>query len=157
VLPITEGFPFHRQRVNDPCSYELYLPDDETFFRHLALEFFQYSADDLRASISRPAYVHLAISDKGQNLRGVISMLDDLSTAYRLFTNKYWRTVLSEAKEDAAKPLTFERGKLESFLPNDLVPHFTNSKTNPPLLRRPEACRCMSTCKVWPNTRRDSR
>jgi hypothetical protein len=38
-----------------------------------------------------------------------------------------------------------------------LVPHFTNSKTNPPLLRRPEACRCMSTCKVWPNTRRDSR
>lgn len=119
VLPIREGFLSHRGRVNDPYLYELYLPDDETFFRHLTLEFLQYGADDLRASIARPAYVDLAVSDKGQNLRGVISMLDDLSTAYRLFTNKYWRTVLSEAKEDAAKPLTFERGKLESFLPND--------------------------------------
>jgi hypothetical protein len=119
VLPTTEGFTLHRQTVNDPYSYELRLPDDEAFFRHLVLEFFQYGADDLRASISRPAYVDLAISDKGQNLRGVISMLDDLSTACGLFTNKYWRTVLSEAKEDAAKPLTFERGKLESFLPND--------------------------------------
>jgi hypothetical protein len=121
VLPNKERFPFHRQRVNNPYSYELYLPDDETFFRHLALEFFQYGSDDLRASIARPAYVDLAISDKGQNLRGVISMLDHLPTAYGLFTNKYWRTVLKEAKEDATKPLTFELSKLESFLPNDYV------------------------------------
>ena len=119
VLPNTQGFHFHRQGVNHPYSYELYLPDDETFFRHLTLEFFQYGGDDLRASIPRPAYVDLAMSDKGQNLRGVVSMLDHLSIAYQLFTNKYWRTVLKEAKEDATKPLTFKKSKLESFLPND--------------------------------------
>ncbi|MVF24650.1 hypothetical protein EVC37_24065 [Methylocaldum sp. BRCS4] len=121
VLPTTEGFRISRQGVNAPYSYELHLPDDETFFRHLVLEFFQYGRDDLRASIPRLAYVDLAISDKGQNLRGVISMLDHLSTAYGLFTNKYWRTVLNQAKEDRTRPLTFERSKLESFLPNDLV------------------------------------
>ena len=119
VLPIREELYHHRQRINNPYSYELNLPDDKTFFRYLALEFSQYIYDDCRASISRPAYVDLAISDKGQNLRGVISMLGHLSTAYELFTNKYWRTVLSQAKEDATKPLTFERNMLESFLPND--------------------------------------
>jgi len=129
VLPTTEGFPFRRQEINDPYSYELYLPDDEIFFRHLVQEFFQYGGDDLRAPIPRPAYVDLAISDKGQNLRGVISMLDRLSIAYELFTNKYWRTVLNywrtdvnedkEHKKDETKPLTFKKSKLESFLPND--------------------------------------
>jgi hypothetical protein len=121
VLPTTEAFPFREQKINGSYWYELYLPDDEIFFRHLVLEFFRYGGDDLRASIPRPAYVDLAISDKGQNLRGVISMLEQLSTAYKLFTNRYWRTVLNEAKEDTTRPLTFERTILENFLPQDLA------------------------------------
>lgn len=119
LVPSTEGFPFRSQAIKDPSSYEIHLPSDETFFRHLALEFFQYPADDLRAPIPRAGYIDLAVSDKGQNLRGVISLFDHLSTAFGILTNKFWRTVLAEAKEDATKPLTFDLNKLDSLIPND--------------------------------------
>lgn len=119
LVPSTEGFPFRSQAIKDPSSYEIHLPSDETFFRHLALEFFRYPADDLRVPIPRAGYMALAISDKGQNLRGVISLFDHLSTAFEILTNKFWRTVLKEAKEDSTKPLTFDRNKLNSLIPND--------------------------------------
>lgn len=119
LVPSTEGFPFRNQAIRDQSSYEINLPSDETFFRHLALEFFEYPADDIRAPIPRNGYKDLAVSDKGQNLRGVISMFDNLSTAYRVLTNKFWRTVLEVAKEDTTKPLTFNRNKLDSLIPND--------------------------------------
>lgn len=119
LVPSTAGFPFRGQAIKDPSSYEIRLPSDETFFRHLALEFFQYPGDDLRASIPRAGYIDLAVSDKGQNLRGVISLFDHLSTAFEILTNKFWRTVLAEAKEDSTKPLTFDLNKLRSLIPND--------------------------------------
>jgi hypothetical protein len=119
LVPSTEGFPFRNQAIKDPSSYEINLPSDETFFRHLALEFFQYPTDDLRAPIPRAGYIDLAVSDKGQNLRGVISLFDHLSTAFGILTNKFWRTVLAEAKEDKTKPLTFDLNKLCSLIPND--------------------------------------
>lgn len=119
LVPSTDGFPFRSKAIREPRSYEIHLPSDDTFFRHLALEFFRYPGDDLRASIPRAGYVDLAISDKGQNLRGVISLFNHLSTAFGILTNKFWRTVLAAAKEDATKPLTFNRDKLESLVPND--------------------------------------
>lgn len=119
LVPSTEGFPFRSQAIKDPSSYEIHLPSDETFFRHLALEFFRYPTDDLRAPIPRAGYMDLAVSDKGQNLRGVISLFDHLSTAFGILTNKFWRTVLAEAKEDSTKPLTFDWNKLCSLIPND--------------------------------------
>lgn len=119
LVPSTEGFLFRNQAIKDPSSYEIHLPSDETFFRHLALEFFQYPADDLRAPIQRAGYIDLAVSDKGQNLRGVISLFDHLSTAFGILTNKFWRTVFAEAKEDSTKPLTFDLNKLDSLIPND--------------------------------------
>lgn len=119
LVPSTEGFPFRSHAIKDPSSYEIHLPSDETFFRHLALEFFRYPGDDLRAPIPRAGYIDLAISDKGQNLRGVISLFDHLSTAFGILTNKFWRSVLAEAKEDSTKPLTFDRNKLYSLIPND--------------------------------------
>jgi len=119
LVPTTEGFPFRSHAIKDTSAYEIHLPTDETFFRHLALEYFRYPEDDLRAAIPRAGYVDLAISDKGQNLRGVISLFDHLSTAYGILTNKFWRTVLAEAKEDSTKPLTFEWNKLDSLIPND--------------------------------------
>lgn len=119
LVPSTEGFPFRNQAINDPSSYEIYLPSDETFFCHLLLESFQYAADDLRAPIPRAGYRDLAVSDKGQNLRGVISLFDHLSTAFGILTNKFWRTVLAAVKEDSTKPLTFDRNKLHSLIPND--------------------------------------
>jgi hypothetical protein len=87
-VPSARGFPFRSQPIRDPSSYEIHLPSDETFFRHLALEFFQYPADDLRAPIPRAGYIDLAVSDKGQNLRGVISLFDYLSTAFAILTNR---------------------------------------------------------------------
>ena len=69
----------------------------------------------------------MAVSDKGQNLRGVISLFHDLSTAFGILGNKYWRTVLAEAKEDSTKPLTFNLNKLDSLIPNDrgTIQHLT--------------------------------
>ncbi len=118
LVPSTDSFPFRSQAIKNPSAYEIHLPSDETFFRHLALEFFQYPADDLRAPIPRAGYINLAVSDKGQNLRGVISLFDHLSTAFEILTNKFWRTVLVEAKEDSTKPLTFDLNKLDSLIPN---------------------------------------
>ena len=119
LVPSTEGFPFGRQTINKQSNYEINLPSDETFFRHLALNFFQYPSDDMRASIQQTGYIDLAISDKGQNLRGVISLFDHLSAAFRILTNNFWRTVLAEVKEDSTKPLTYNRDKLDSLIPND--------------------------------------
>ncbi len=119
LLPTTTDFPLRGRSINKEYLYNLSLPDDESFFRHLVLGFFRYPQDDLRASIVKNSYQDLEISDKGQNLRGVISMFDGLSDAYGILTNKYWREVLRAGKEDSAKYLVFTRKKLDGFLPND--------------------------------------
>lgn len=118
LLPAAEGFPARGNAVKSQNIYELMLPTDEDFFRHLALEFSRYAADDVRAHHAKAGYVDLSISDKGQNLRGVVSLLGDLPTAFEILTKKYWRSVLAEAKEDSKKPRLFTRSKLESLLPN---------------------------------------
>lgn len=119
LLPTTTDSPLIGHTINKEYLYNLSLPDDEIFFRHLLLDFFRYPQDDLRASIVKNSYQELSISDKGQNLRGVISMFDSLSDAYEILTNKYWREVLRAGKEDSAKYLVFTREKLNGFLPRD--------------------------------------
>lgn len=119
LVPSSENFPFRGHAIKNRCSYELYLPTDETFFHNLALRLFRYSADDLRASIPRAGYIGMETSDKGQNLRGVISLFGQLPTAFGILTNKFWRAVLAEAKEDSTRPLTFKLDKLCSLIPND--------------------------------------
>ena len=119
LVPVTEGIPFSGRVMQAPSSYEIHLPSDETFFRHLVLELYRHPSDDLRQPISNSGYMDLAISDKGQNLRGVISLFDQLSTAFGILTNKFWRAVLEEAKEDATQPLTFNLNKLDSLIPDD--------------------------------------
>lgn len=119
LVPSIENFPFRGQAIRNTSSYEIHLPSDETFFRHLTLEFPVHRGDDLRATIPRAGYRDLAISDKGQNLRGVISLFDHLSTAFAILTNKFWRSVLAHAKEDNTKPRTFDWNKLYSLIPND--------------------------------------
>jgi hypothetical protein len=46
-------------------------------------------------------------------------MVGNLSSAYEILTNKYWREVLRAGKEDSAKYLVYDRDKLNGFLPND--------------------------------------
>ena len=119
LLPTTKDFPLIGHTINEAYLYNLFLRDDEIFFRHIALEFFRYPQDDLRASIVKNSYQDLSISDKGQNLRGVISMFDSLSDSYEILTNKYWRKVLRAGKKDSVKYLVFTREKLNGFLPKD--------------------------------------
>ena len=120
VLPTTQDFPFGSSSINEERSYNLSLPDDESFFRYLLLDVFKYSHDDLRASLSETmSYKDMEISDKGENLRGVISMFRSLSDAYDVLTKKYWREVLRAGKEKTVKSLVFTREQLEGFLPND--------------------------------------
>jgi hypothetical protein len=119
LLPTTENFPFNSRSVNKNYFYNLSLPDDDTFFRHLGLDFFRYPHDDLRSMIGKSTYKNLSISDKGQNLRGVISMFYSLSEAYGILTNKFWREILRAGKEGSARYLVFTRDQLYGILPND--------------------------------------
>ena len=119
LIPSSKDHFIRNTAIKGLSSYEINLPSDETFFRHLALEYFQYPSDDLRALVPRTGYKDLAVSDKGQNLRGVISLLGQLPTAFGILTNKFWRSVLAEVKEDKTKPLTFDLDKLFSLIPND--------------------------------------
>lgn len=108
-----------RQAIKAPISFHINLPSDEDFFRHLSLNFYEHPNDDLRAALPKIGYEEMRVSDKGQNLRGVISLFEDLSSAYDILTNKYWRSVLRAVNEDSNKPLTFDLNKLMSFIPND--------------------------------------
>jgi len=119
LVPSCDPLAQRGNAIHNRRSYEIRLPSDETFFRHLALDFFQYPTDDLRATQPRHGYVDLAVSDKGQNLRGVISLFDHLSTAFEILTNKFWRDVLAATNEDSTRQRIFDRNKLESFVPND--------------------------------------
>ncbi|MFT3734223.1 MAG: hypothetical protein QM776_04240 [Rhodocyclaceae bacterium] len=119
LVPATERFPMRDQVIKPTIRYEIHLPSDEVFFRNLTLEYFRYPTDDMREEIPRAGYIDLAISDKGENLRGVISLFDHLSTAFEILTNRFWRAVLADAKEETARPLTFTLNKLSSHLPND--------------------------------------
>ena len=119
LVPSYEQSPFTNDESNNQNIYEINLPSDETFFRHLVLDFFEYTEDDLRSSISNVSYKDLSISDKGQNLRGVISLFDNLHTAYEILTNTFWRILMQKAKEDTSNPLTYDENKLRSLIPND--------------------------------------
>lgn len=103
----------------EPRFYEVKLPSDEAFFRYLALSFFRRGQTDLRATCPSSGYSDLSISDKGENLRGVIAMFDNLSTSYEVMTNAYWRKVIDSASEESKRPRTFDMNKLRSFLPGD--------------------------------------
>lgn len=121
LIPSAADTPSRNQAIKYTASYDISLPSDEDFFRHLALEF-PFSGlppDDLRSAMPRTGYIDLAVSDKGQNLRGVISLLGDLPSAYGILTNSFWRKVFAEANDDSARPLTFSLNKLISLIPDE--------------------------------------
>jgi hypothetical protein len=87
-------------------SYNLCLPEDLDFFRRiLAKE--QFAAGDLRSDIPLCSYENIDVSDKGKNLRGVISMFDCLNQSYKYLTNRYSREILRE-HYDKEKFILFE-------------------------------------------------
>lgn len=117
VIP-TSGHSFGRRTQAAVFSYRIDLRSDEDWFRYLTLNFLATDGDDIRGLGHRSGYKVLQLSDKGQNLRGVVSMFENLHEAYNILTNKFWRAVLRSFKEDSSKYLTISRDELGSFVPN---------------------------------------
>ena len=118
ILPSTDSFPFRSMSIAEPFSYALSLPSDDTLFRWLVVGQLSFLKDDSRSVLNRKVYQHMEISDKGQNLRGVISMFDHLSEPAELLTNQYWRNVLRNWKKDPNSNKIRERSYFNGFLPN---------------------------------------
>src|SRR5690606_2632758 len=95
--------------------YELRLPSDLQFFRHLVAGKHPCDTNDIRHGIEAQRYVDLSHSDKGQNLRGVISMFDRFEDTYKLLTNKLWREALRKYGRDAA----VRESQIHGLIPGD--------------------------------------
>lgn len=119
LLPTSENFPLELPESRRALKYGLYLPSDENFFRYLVLGKGAGYRDDLRSNHSKSPVAKMQISDKGENLRGVIAMFESLARAYEVLTNRYWRDVLEGAAAAAVRPLSYELDKLKSLIPND--------------------------------------
>lgn len=97
-------------------TYELRLPSDIQFFRHLVVGVHPTDLNDARHGLENSRYVGLSHSDKGQNLRGVISMFDRFEDTYLSLTNKFWRDALRkfgrndyDDEEDLTDPASEKR------------------------------------------------
>lgn len=119
LLPTSETAPLERPESRRALKYELNLPSDQEFFRHLVLGKRVGYVDDQRSQFARSSVMEMQISDKGENLRGVVAMFDSLASAYAILTNSYWRVVLEGATEAAVRPLSYELDKLVSLIPKD--------------------------------------
>src|SRR3989338_2859638 len=86
LIPSTDSHPSLSSPIKKDYAYSLFLPDDETLFRWFVIETVNYLKEDLRSSLSYDLYKGLSVSDKGQNLRGVISMFGNLSKASECLT-----------------------------------------------------------------------
>jgi len=119
IMPSSTDTLLRSRAAGSPSYYDLLLPSDEEFFRHLALNFHRYPDEDVRSSLPKHGYVDIAVSDKGQNLRGVIAMFGQLSVAHEVIANAYWRKVLDAAPERSAAPRIFSIDKLRSLAVDD--------------------------------------
>lgn len=94
LIPEDKGNDIFGKRKSVKRIYDLSFPSDERFFRHVISKPSMQDRRDPRASLTMSGYEDISISDKGQNLRGIISMFNKFSDSYELLTDKLWRTVL---------------------------------------------------------------
>ena len=108
-----------KKETNRKARYELYLPSDDIFFRHAISPTFSYvlnlPSDDLRESIKRDWYKKIKLSDKGENLRGIISMFENFKSCCSIMTSPVWRSVLN--KFGAKKYISYN--EIRACIPND--------------------------------------
>ena len=98
IIPYSNSY-FSSKDIHKKLRYGLILPEDIFFFQHLVQEDLRgvLGEEDMRLiATNKIPYKgrDITLSDKGQNLRGVISMFDNLSDAYECLTNRFWREVL---------------------------------------------------------------
>ncbi len=87
------------------------LPDDYSYFDSLVCQSDPLYQDDLRGPFSRKKYKYINTSDKGQNLRGVISMFESLSSCYDCLCNSFWQNLI------CSEISYFDLNKLRGLLP----------------------------------------
>jgi hypothetical protein len=121
LIPSTDSFPFRTEAINRTFSYDLSLPDDEDVFRWLILSNPYILKEDLRSALNNRSCKKMNLSDKGQNLRGVISMFDHLYDASNLLTNQYWRNVLRTWKGKGDDNKVRARSHFDKCLPDNLA------------------------------------
>ncbi len=131
LLPTTDSFPFWSESVKNDYYFDLSLPNDENVFRLLLLDFIKHSPEDLRSPLDYDSYKGISISDKGQNLRGVISMFDNSIGDSACLTNRFWREIIRDSQtvkdeEESQDKVSLKNSdhiftyeKLFAFLPND--------------------------------------
>lgn len=104
IVPVASNATFPVEKVHKKLKYELILPEDKEIFHCLVQKELRglLEENDMRLIGNKLPYERreLHLSDKGQNLRGVISMFNDLSEAYECLTNKFWREVLAKYKRE---------------------------------------------------------
>lgn len=96
-------------------KYEVKLPSDLTFFRYLVANKVPRDQSDLRYDERNEYYKDISLSDKGENLRGVISIFDRLEEAYEILTNKLWRGALRRF----GKSETVKDSLIHGMIPGD--------------------------------------
>lgn len=120
ILPSRNDFPFGGDSIIKDSWYELFLPEDDDFFRWLLLPHTsEYPKTDLRSLIEKNSYKDMCVSDKGQNFRGLISMFDDISDVYECLTNKFWREIFRSLNNESVERRSFTLDQFKGFLPND--------------------------------------
>ena len=130
VLPSSSDSPFPSGPSKVPIFFNLNLPSDDEVFRYLLLHDEVSNPDDLRQRVTKSRLSGIEISDKGQMLRGILSMFHDLSTATEILTNRIWREIIrgrtgnrglgdSEKHQRIAQEKFYSYKQLEGFVPND--------------------------------------
>lgn len=96
IIPFKESH-FGTEEIRQRLEYNLSLREDGEFFRCLVTgDIYPLADNDARSCLKHDCYKDIELSDKGQNLRGVVSMFDSLSEAYECLTNRFWREALNK-------------------------------------------------------------
>ena len=79
---------------------------------------FVYEDRDPRVQVATAPYYHSDVSDKGKYLQGVLELFGNLTFAYEIFRNPYWRTMFdllsksTRAEDDAKEAITNKLTKI---------------------------------------------
>ncbi len=123
VIP-SEANHFMGQSPDRKRTYMLRLPSDLQFFQHLVVGKHPRDTNDIRHGLEESRYVDLSHSDKGQNLRGVISMFERFEETYKILTNKLWR----EALRKYGQHESVKESQIHGLIPTDK--NFTRQYAN---------------------------
>ena len=103
------GFPSARMKRGEKVL-KLTLTESESVVKSLFYDSNRhvYSDSDPRAQVTTAPYYRANVSDKGQYLQGVLELFGNLTFAYYMFRNPYWRSMFdllskNTGAEDHAK------------------------------------------------------